>query len=156
GDGATTRGRPRWRRSPSAGGSTPTVGSPTREPRPVSRSRTAPTSWPSHPGGTSAASGATACGRWFARSARRWWRAASSATDRRAEMDSEVYRFADRYIDELAALNPLAATRMGVPGYDDRMPDLSPDGQASSPDLVRRTLGELGGAAVESDRDRVA
>jgi uncharacterized protein (DUF885 family) len=69
---------------------------------------------------------------------------------------SPVYEIADRYIDELAALNPLAATRMGVPGFEDQMPDLSPDGQVASAELLRRTLADLAAAPVESDRDRVS
>lgn len=71
-------------------------------------------------------------------------------------MDSEVYRIADRYIDEVAALNPLAATRWGVPGHDDRMPDLSPDGQAEAAEHTRRTLRDLEAAEITGDRDRVA
>jgi uncharacterized protein (DUF885 family) len=71
-------------------------------------------------------------------------------------MTSPVYQIADRYIDDLAALNPIAATRMGVPGHDDRMPDLSPEGMRAADELVRRTLEELRAAPVESDRDRVA
>jgi uncharacterized protein (DUF885 family) len=71
-------------------------------------------------------------------------------------MTSQVYDIADRYIEELAALNPLAATRMGVPGHEDRMPDLTPDGQAEADALVRRTLDALDDAPIEGDRDRVA
>src|SRR5690606_33695771 len=62
----------------------------------------------------------------------------------------------DRYIDEWAALDPLAATRMGVPGYEDQMPDLSPEGMAQVDALIRRTLLELADAPIETDRDRIA
>jgi uncharacterized protein (DUF885 family) len=71
-------------------------------------------------------------------------------------MASRVYEIADRYIDELAALNPLAATRMGIPGHDDRMPDLTPDGHVAAADLTRRTLADLTAAPADDDRDRVA
>lgn len=69
---------------------------------------------------------------------------------------SPVYAIADRYIDEVAALDPIAATGMGVPGHDDRLPDLSPAGSAARDELVGRTLASLGAAAIESDRDRIA
>jgi uncharacterized protein (DUF885 family) len=71
-------------------------------------------------------------------------------------MTSRVYEIADRYIEEMAALNPLAATRMGVPGHEDRLPDLTPDGHVAAAELVRRTLADLAAAPVEGDRDRVA
>jgi uncharacterized protein (DUF885 family) len=69
---------------------------------------------------------------------------------------SAVYSIADRYIDELAALDPIAATGMGIAGYDDQLPDLSPDGAASRDALHARTLASVASAPVESDRDRVA
>ncbi len=67
-----------------------------------------------------------------------------------------MYAIADRYIDELAALDPIAATGMGIAGHDDRLPDLSPDGLAARDELHRRTLATIAAAPVESDRDRVA
>ncbi|MGY6500718.1 MAG: DUF885 domain-containing protein [Acidimicrobiales bacterium] len=71
-------------------------------------------------------------------------------------MTSPVYRIADDHIEQLAALDPLSATRMGVPGHDDRMPDLSPDGMDELDGLTRRTLADLAEAPLESDRDRIA
>jgi hypothetical protein len=47
-------------------------------------------------------------------------------------MSSRIYDIADRYVQRLAALNPLAATAMGIPGYDDQM---------TSPVLRSRTIG---------------
>lgn len=69
---------------------------------------------------------------------------------------SPVYAIADRYVDEIAALNPLAATSMGVPGHDDEMPDLSPAGSAEVDALHQRTLADLAAAPRHDDRDRVA
>ncbi|WP_407650250.1 DUF885 domain-containing protein [Actinomarinicola tropica] len=69
---------------------------------------------------------------------------------------SPVYAIADRYIEEAAALNPIAATSWGVPGHDDRMPDLSPDGEAEVDELHDRTLAALRDAPEQSDRDRIA
>jgi len=67
-----------------------------------------------------------------------------------------IAAIADAYIDELAALNPMEATFMGVAGHDDRLPDLSPEGVAAEADLARRTLASLAAAAPEDDRERVA
>ncbi|MBK5222059.1 MAG: DUF885 domain-containing protein [Acidimicrobiia bacterium] len=75
--------------------------------------------------------------------------------DPRPEL-SPVYRIADRFIDEVAAIDPIAATSWGIPGHDDRLPDLSPDGEAESDALGQRTLAQLAEAPIESDRDRVA
>ena len=57
--------------------------------------------------------------------------------------DSAVDRIADRHVDRLAALDPLAATALGVAGYDRTLPDLSPDGHAARAELDRATLREL-------------
>lgn len=69
---------------------------------------------------------------------------------------SPVYAIADRYIAEAAALNPIAATSWGVPGHDDRMPDLSPAGEEQVDALHARTIADLDAAPITSDRDRVA
>ena len=69
---------------------------------------------------------------------------------------SPVYAIAHRYVDEIAALNPLAATSMGVPGHDDEMPDLSPAGADEIDALHRRTLADLEAAPKGSDHDRIA
>lgn len=40
---------------------------------------------------------------------------------------SKIFEIADGYVDTLAELNPIAATYLGVPGYDHLMPDFSPE-----------------------------
>lgn len=42
------------------------------------------------------------------------------------QRDTPIYSLSDRFIDEMAALDPLAATYLGVAGYDDKMTDFSP------------------------------
>jgi uncharacterized protein (DUF885 family) len=69
---------------------------------------------------------------------------------------SRVFDLADRYVDEIAALEPGLATALGIPGHDHEMPDLSPDGPARVADLNRRTLRDLEAAADESGADRIA
>jgi uncharacterized protein (DUF885 family) len=68
----------------------------------------------------------------------------------------QINILADRYVDELAALNPLVATYLGIPGYDHLLTDLSPDGYAALADLVRRTLAALAAAEPTSEAERVA
>ncbi|MGF1429114.1 DUF885 domain-containing protein [Kitasatospora sp. LaBMicrA B282] len=53
---------------------------------------------------------------------------------------------ADAYVQALADLDPLTAVYLGLNPEDDRLPDLSPAGQAATAELARRTLAELDGA----------
>jgi len=57
-----------------------------------------------------------------------------------------VRDIADAYVAELAELNPLLATSLGLRPGEDRLPDLSPAGQQAYDDLARRALAELGAA----------
>ncbi len=41
---------------------------------------------------------------------------------------TDIFVLSDRLTDELAALDPILATEAGVEGYNDRWPDLSPEG----------------------------
>ena len=41
---------------------------------------------------------------------------------------SQLDALAEDYLDAYADLNPIMATFIGLSGYDDRMPDLSPAG----------------------------
>jgi uncharacterized protein (DUF885 family) len=50
---------------------------------------------------------------------------------------------AGRYIEDLAALDPIEATEMGVAGHDHELTDYSEDGCAARAELRRRTLAEL-------------
>src|SRR5438445_12658315 len=69
---------------------------------------------------------------------------------------SSVFEIADRYVDQLAALEPLMATSMGIPGHEREMPDLSPAGPARVAELNRKTSAELTKAPTESEADRIA
>jgi uncharacterized protein (DUF885 family) len=66
-----------------------------------------------------------------------------------------VDALAERHLDAQLNLDPLAATLFGVPGFDDRMPDLSPDGLQAMAELNRQTLRELRQASPADDTDRV-
>ncbi|MEE9276895.1 MAG: DUF885 domain-containing protein [Dehalococcoidia bacterium] len=69
---------------------------------------------------------------------------------------SRVYEIASDYVDRYAALDPLAATSMGVPGHDAEMTDYSPAGANARAQLSRETLARLGPAPLEGERDRIA
>ncbi|HEV2343538.1 MAG TPA: DUF885 domain-containing protein [Actinocrinis sp.] len=61
---------------------------------------------------------------------------------------SHVDEIADRYVERAAELNPIEATYSGVPGFDDLMPDLSPDGFRARAELDRETVAALDAEAV--------
>src|SRR5699024_3422313 len=61
-----------------------------------------------------------------------------------------VHEICDRYVDEVAAGDPIAATDMGISGYDDQLTDFSPEGHAARAEAARRTLREV--AAATTDR----
>jgi uncharacterized protein (DUF885 family) len=63
---------------------------------------------------------------------------------------------ADRYVEELAALDPIAATEHGIAGHEDRLTDLSPDGFAAREELVRRTLAAATRATPSDEREQAA
>jgi uncharacterized protein (DUF885 family) len=63
---------------------------------------------------------------------------------------------ADRYVTEWAALNPTGATYIGVPGHDDKLDDLSPEGFEAQAELTRRTLTELDVIEPETETEQVA
>ncbi len=66
-----------------------------------------------------------------------------------------VDALAERFLDAQLELDPMLATLIGVPGFDDRLPDLSPDGLQAQAELCRRTLRELSTASPVDDVDKV-
>ncbi len=67
-----------------------------------------------------------------------------------------IYDIASDYIDAVAALDPIAATMMGVPGHDTEVGDYSPEGYEAHARLRRETLAKLTAAPIENERDRIA
>ncbi len=61
-----------------------------------------------------------------------------------------------QYVDDYAALDPLAATYLGIAGHDDRLGDFSPDGYAAREELNRRALAAATGATPTDEREAVA
>lgn len=62
---------------------------------------------------------------------------------------------ADRYVETIARLDPIAATAMGLPGHDDRMTDFSPAGHEERAAAARAVLAELDQQTPADDVDRV-
>ncbi len=73
-------------------------------------------------------------------------------TDRdRSALDA----IADAYTAELAALDPLLATAVGISGHDHLMTDFSPDGLAERAALDRRTLKALAATPPADQMDEI-
>ena len=62
---------------------------------------------------------------------------------------------AERYLATFAALDPCAATELGITGHDDDITDYSPSGVAARADAARTSLRELDGVTPEDDVDVV-
>jgi len=69
---------------------------------------------------------------------------------------SHIDEIADGYVERAAAMNPIDATFCGVAGYDDRLPDLSPDGFRAQADLYRETLAALRAETAADEGEQVA
>ena len=69
---------------------------------------------------------------------------------------TRIFDIADKYVDEIAALEPALATSLGVPGHEREMPDLSPEGPARVAELNRRTVQAVQDAPLEGEPDRMA
>ena len=63
---------------------------------------------------------------------------------------------ASRFVDETVALSPSSATYLGIPGYDDKLDDLSPEGFGARAELSRQTLSKLDTIEPVDERERVA
>ena len=66
-----------------------------------------------------------------------------SAPPQSSAADDAFDTVAVRYLNEMLALTPVAATQLGEHAFDDRLDDMSPAGRAQRADLARRLLSEL-------------
>ena len=62
---------------------------------------------------------------------------------------------ADAYVTTLAALDPMDATVLGIPGHDHEVTDLSPAGHEARTDAARATLRALDGQTPVDEVDQV-
>lgn len=67
---------------------------------------------------------------------------------------SKIFEIADGFVDTLAELNPIAATYLGVPGYDHLMPDFSPEASDRANKAERDLLLRIQAEHSESVRER--
>jgi uncharacterized protein (DUF885 family) len=63
---------------------------------------------------------------------------------------------AERYVVQVADLDPVLATAAGIPGHDHQMTDLSPAGFAARAELDRTTVAALTNAAAGTYREHTA
>ena len=68
--------------------------------------------------------------------------------------DFTARQLADNYVSELAELNPILSTRLGLRPGEDRLPDFTPAGRETTDDLARTTLAELHTASTDDADDR--
>jgi uncharacterized protein (DUF885 family) len=68
----------------------------------------------------------------------------------------QIDDLANRYVTEWAELNPTGATWVGIPGYDGRLDDLSPEGYEAQAELTRRTLADLDVTEPATEAEHVA
>ena len=61
----------------------------------------------------------------------------------------------DDYLDDYAALDPVAATYLGLAGHETELPDLSPAGLAEVADLMARTRTAVAAAQPLDTTDRI-
>ncbi len=63
-----------------------------------------------------------------------------------------VFDLSDRFVDDLAALSPMLATDLGIPGHDDRWDDTSVAGREERAAFLRRTRDALAALPPADDR----
>jgi uncharacterized protein (DUF885 family) len=73
-----------------------------------------------------------------------------------ARPQSDLDQLADRFVDEYAARQPVAATYIGVPGHDDEWPDLTSGGTEATADLLRTTCAAVTRTEPRDHREAVA
>ena len=67
---------------------------------------------------------------------------------------SKIYEIADGFVDTIAALNPIVATYLGVPGHDHLMPDFSPEASERSDAAERDVLKRIKAERSATIRER--
>ncbi|HEY0500030.1 MAG TPA: DUF885 domain-containing protein [Kutzneria sp.] len=73
-----------------------------------------------------------------------------------SSVQRSVRGICDRYVDDYAALDPVAATELGIVGHESELTDYSPAGHAARAELAKNALAEIAAAAPVDDGERVA
>ena len=69
-----------------------------------------------------------------------------------SDQSHPVFALSDQLVDELCAIYPDDATYLGVDGFDDRWPDLSPDGTGGALAALREMRGRVEALPPATDR----
>ncbi len=80
----------------------------------------------------------------------------SPLSDPSTQQSRSIHEISDSYVDDIARLDPIAATYFGVPGNDDLMTDFSPDAVHARADLGRAALRAAESVDVPAQADQVA
>ena len=72
-----------------------------------------------------------------------------------ARQRTAIDELADSYLGAAIDLDPTIATYLGLPGREQELPDLSPDGLEAVSQLRRRTLAALAAATPVDTTDRI-
>ncbi|MEU8827790.1 DUF885 domain-containing protein [Streptomyces sp. NPDC048636] len=67
-----------------------------------------------------------------------------------------IHALCDRYVDDYAALDPNAATLLGIPGHDNRLTDYSPEGHRARAELHTAALRAIRAATTREDSETAA
>ncbi len=69
-----------------------------------------------------------------------------------AVTDRTIDALCDQFVEDYSALDPIAATAIGVAGHDDRLTDLSPAGYDERIALVRAAVEAVEAATPVDDQ----
>ena len=69
---------------------------------------------------------------------------------------TSITEISDGYVADIVALSPMYATYLGVPGREDALDDLSPDGLAEMDRLAADTLAAAAAATPDGAGDEIA
>ena len=75
-----------------------------------------------------------------------------STHDRARHVDA----VAEQYVADYAAADPVVASFLGIPGYDDRLTDLTIEGYEQRDELTRRAFAAMQNVEPSDDRERAA
>jgi uncharacterized protein (DUF885 family) len=73
-----------------------------------------------------------------------------------SENQTPIFRLSDEYITESVKLSPIAATYLGIPGFEDQLDDFSLAGSMKKQELIDHTLRRLAEMKPQNDDDRLA
>jgi uncharacterized protein (DUF885 family) len=73
-----------------------------------------------------------------------------------SDFRSDVFAYADVVVERYAALDPLFATEAGVPGYDEYLPDFSPEGTAERLAATTEMCAHVATLSPIDDVDRIS